>query len=114
MRGAAQGHLGKVGWAGPKAQQHLRKHAQHARDTARRLGLPRPETLNDIQQFLEHVVREGEQRIGTWGDIGQVRISRLGDAVVIRRIDRDYVTNLDFSLGGNIVDRWNDAHLITR
>jgi hypothetical protein len=34
---------------------------------------------------------------------------RLGDAVVIRRMNGEYVTNLDFARGGNIVQRWANA-----
>jgi hypothetical protein len=98
-----------VSWSGPKAMEHVRRHAQHARDTARRLNLPRPKTIDDVKQFLERVVAQGEQRIGQWGDLGQVRFSRLGDAIVVRRMSGEYVTNLDFSKGGNIVDRWTNA-----
>ena len=82
-----------VDWTGPKAQEHLRRHPQHARDTARRIGLPRPGSLDQVKQFLESVVQQGEQRIGQWGDLGQVRFSRLGDAIVIRRMDGKYVSN---------------------
>lgn len=89
--------------------QHLRKHAQHARETAVRQGLPRPNTLEDVQSFLSKVIQTGERRIGAWGDLGRVYFHRLGDAVVITRHGGQYVTNLDLSKGGAIVDRWATA-----
>jgi len=98
-----------VDWGGPKAIEHLRRHAQDARVTARRLGMDVPRGLDETKQFLERVVATGEQRIGTWGDLGRVRMSKLGDAVVIRRMTGEYVTNMDASRGGTIVVRWTNA-----
>ena len=95
--------------SGAKALSHIRKHAGHARDTARRLGLARPDSLDDVAAFLGQVVKKGETRIGTWAQEGDVLISRLGDAVVIRKLNGQYLTNLDFSKGGNILKRWTEG-----
>ena len=95
--------------SGAKALSHLRKHAQHARETAMRQGLPRPNSLDDVQEFLSSVVRSGETKIGTWAQEGDVLISKLGDAIVIRKMNGQYLTNLDFAKGGNIVKRWSEG-----
>ncbi|MFN7730527.1 MAG: polymorphic toxin-type HINT domain-containing protein [Pirellula sp.] len=95
--------------SGAKALSHLRYHAQHARETAVRQGLARPNSLGDVQEFLSSVIRNGETRIGTWAQEGDVMISKLGDAIVIRRLNGQYLTNLDFAKGGNIVKRWSES-----
>jgi hypothetical protein len=70
---------------------------------------PNPASLDDVVSFLGKVVKDGEKRIGTWADEGDVLITRLGDAVVIRRMNGQYLTNLDFAKGGNILKRWAEA-----
>jgi len=99
----------QVLWSGSKAMRHIRSHARDAYSTAERLGFPITRSVRGAQSFIGHVVRSGERRIGTWGDLGQVQMHRLGDAVAIRRMNGEYVTNLDFARGGNIVQRWANA-----
>ena len=94
---------------GPKAIEHIRRHAQHAREAAMRQGLERPKTLDDVKAFLDQVMKTEETRVGTWGDVGQARFYRLGDAVVVTRMNGQYVTNLDTIKGGSIVQKWAEA-----
>jgi hypothetical protein len=97
-----------VEFDGPKAMEHVRRHSGHARDTAVRMGRVRPDTQEDVMEFLRYVVARGEHRVGVWATL-DVNFYRLNDAIVLTRMDGKYLSNMDLSLGGNIVRQWDAA-----
>lgn len=84
----------------------LRKHSQHMREAARKMGLalPRnpvkPETVLAMKEFITQVVAEGKTLTGRYMAIENAQWSRLGDAIVICEADGTFVTFLDASKGG--------------
>ncbi len=84
----------------------LRKHSQHIRETARRLGViipkgpGKPETQRAMRQFFLKVVTEGNTTYGRYMTFAEAQWSRLGDAIVVRRMDGAFITFLDATKGG--------------
>ena len=76
------------------------------RETARELGVlipkgpSKPETRAVMESFIRHVVSNGKTLTGPYMSIGNSQWSRLGNAVVVRRMNGEFVTFLDATKGG--------------
>lgn len=90
----------------------IRKHAQQMRRIARGYGfvIPKspanPNTVKAMKNFIQHVVRNGDTRFGRYMTFPDAQWSRLGDGIVIRRANGEFVTFLDYSLGG-VAKQWD-------
>lgn len=67
-------------------------------------GLISRETLRESQEFIQHVVVNGERCLSRWQDIGEVQFHKHGDALVIRRPNGSYVTHMDYARGRQTVE----------
>ena len=91
---------------GKNAEEKLRKHSQHIRETARELGIEvpkkpgRPETFAAMDDFINKVLSEGTTKAGKYMTIEDALWSKLGNALVIRRPNGEFLTFLDYSKGG--------------
>lgn len=108
---AAAGGGGSVGAMrlvtfGKNAPIKLRKHSQHIRETARRLGIEipkgpgKPATRQAMEDFITRVAARGETTFGRYMTYPEAQWSRLGDAVVVRQMDGTFITFLDATKGG--------------
>ncbi len=91
---------------GKNAMIKLRKHAQQIREIARRHGIDvpkkpgRPETFSAMDDFLNIVISNGTTKTGRYMSIENALWSKLGDAIVIRRMNGEFLTFLDYAKGG--------------
>ncbi len=91
---------------GKNAARKLRQHSQHIRETARKLGIEipkgpaKPATRAAMQSFIAKVVTEGARKTGQYMTIEGAQWSKLGDAMVIRKPNGEFLTFLDYSKGG--------------
>jgi hypothetical protein len=97
---------------GKNAEEELRKHSQHIRETAREFGIEipkkpgRPETFAAMDDFINKVLSEGRTKTGKYMTIEQALWSKLGNALVIRRPNGEFLTFLDYSKGG-VASGWD-------
>lgn len=92
----------------PVLKSKLRSHWGDLQRLAHEAGVELPHRFNDagqeIENFIADVVRTGDTRIGpykpTGGGFANALWSRKGNAIVIRRPDRQFLTILDGSGGG--------------
>jgi hypothetical protein len=84
----------------------IRKHAQQMRELARREGFviplspADPATVGQMQRFIQQVTRTGQTKFGRYMTIADAQWTKLGDAIVIRRANGEFLTFLDRRLGG--------------
>jgi len=84
----------------------LRKHSQHMRETARELGveIPKgpgtPETQTAMRAWVEKVVEEGTTKHGPYMAFGDAIWIRVGNGIVVRRSNGEFLTYLDYRKGG--------------
>ncbi|NEQ96538.1 MAG: hypothetical protein F6K30_07415 [Cyanothece sp. SIO2G6] len=94
--------------------QKFRKHIEQIRRHAEQLGFPigdnvtrNLETQENIRNFIDHIVQNGETRQIRWGsEYPDAVWSRLGDAIVIRQANGEFVTFLEAGRRGAV--RWDD------
>lgn len=91
---------------GKNAEVKFKKHSQHMRETARKLdidipkGPGKPETRAAMEDFIRRVVADGKSKPGPYMTFPEAQWSRLGDAVVVRKMDGEFITFLDATRGG--------------
>jgi RHS repeat-associated protein len=91
---------------GKNALEKFKKHSQHMRETARKLGIDipkgpgKPETRAAMEDFIRRVVADGNSKPGPYMTFLEAQWSRLGDAVVVRKMDGEFITFLDATRGG--------------
>jgi hypothetical protein len=92
----------------------FKDHSQHMRETGRKMGIdiPKspadPNTIRAMENYIQRVVDIGEQRTGIYMTLGNCKWSKLGDAIVVRKLDGEFVTFLDYSKKG-VTFQWNLA-----
>jgi hypothetical protein len=83
----------------------LKKHSQDMREAARKIGIELPkspgklETEIAMKEYITKIVKEGDKKTGVYMTLGDVRWYKLGDGIVIRRLDGEFVTFLNYSRG---------------
>jgi hypothetical protein len=98
---------------GKNALAHFRSHAQHIRETARKLGIEipkspsNPETLAAIKGFIDKVVNEGAKKTGKFKDVVDAEWHKLGDAIVVRRPNGEWLSFLDYSKKSPLSNLWD-------
>ncbi len=98
---------------GKNAMAHFRSHAQHIRETARKLGIEipkspsNPETLAAMKAFIDKVVNEGAKKTGKFKDVVDAEWYKLGDAIVVRRPDGEWLSFLDYSKKSPLSNLWD-------
>ncbi|MEM9634958.1 MAG: RHS repeat-associated core domain-containing protein [Pseudomonadota bacterium] len=96
----------KIVTYGKNAPSKLRKHSQHIRETARELGIDiptkpsSPATQIAMENFIKRVITQGTTATGRYMSIPDAKWSRLGNAIVVRRSNNEFVTFLDATKGG--------------
>ena len=104
-RGGSVGAMRLISY-GRNAAVKLRKHPQHMRETARRLGISiptkpsKPATRKAMENFITRVVIDGKTTYGRYMTYAEAQWSRLGDAIVVRQMDGTFITFLDATKGG--------------
>ena len=59
--------------------------------------------------YVNKVVDKGEQRTGEYMTIENALWSKLGNSIVIRRPNGEFLTFLDYSKGG-VAHGWDELH----
>lgn len=91
---------------GENAATKFRKHSQHIRETAGRLGIVIPKspslpgTSAAMENFITKVVADGITVEGRYMSVAEAQWSRLGDAIVVRDDQGTFITFLDATKGG--------------
>ncbi|SEW41720.1 hypothetical protein SAMN05421841_2861 [Chryseobacterium wanjuense] len=89
-----------------------RKHAQQIRKLAKRLNIEipskvsNPNTQKVIDDYISKVISEGHVRKGPYMTLGDCVYCKLDDAIIIQRLDGEFVTFLEHSLGG-VAKMWD-------
>lgn len=97
---------------GKNMLEKFKKHSQQIREVARKYEIEIPkspsniETQKAMQEFIEKVVKEGERKIGDYMTLGKCQWSKLGDGIVIRKMNGEFVTFLKHSLG-DVAKQWD-------
>jgi hypothetical protein len=84
----------------------LRKHSQDMREAARKLGIDlpigpsNPATEQAMRKFIEKVVAEGERKTGRYLSVENATFSKLGDGLVVRHANGEFITFLNYAKGG--------------
>jgi hypothetical protein len=92
---------------------HFRSHAQHIRETARKLGIEipkspsNPETLTAMKAFIDKVVNEGAKKTGKFKDVVDAEWYKLGDGIVVRRPNGEWLSFLDYSKKSPLSNLWD-------
>ncbi len=91
----------------------IRKHSEQMRRIARDefdFEIPKspanPATVTRMQEFIQRVVRNGETKFGRYMTFPDAQWSKLGNGIVIRRANGEFVTFLDYALG-RVAKRWD-------
>jgi len=98
---------------GNNAQVKMRKHSQHMRETAREFGVQiptgpsTPATQSAMKNWIGTVVGQGETKTGQYMTFEGAIWSRLGDGIVIRRSNGEFLTYLDYRKGG-VAHGWDN------
>ncbi len=98
---------------GKNMLEKFKKHSAQMRKIARKFDIEIPtsptkiETQKAMQSFVEKVVVEGEKRQGEYMTLGTCKWSKLDDGIVIQKLDGEFVTFLDYSLGG-VSKQWDN------
>jgi hypothetical protein len=93
-----------------------RKHAQQLRKISKKFEIDIPQKIKKIEtqvvidDFIKKIIKEGDSRIGDYMTLGDCIFTKLDDAIVIRKLDGEFVTFLDYSLGG-VAKQWDNIKL---
>ncbi|WP_300492073.1 hypothetical protein [Flavobacterium sp.] len=98
---------------GKNMLEKFKKHSAQIRRVAKKFDIEIPtsptkiETQKAMQSFVEKVVIEGEKRQGKYMTLGICKWSKLDDGIVVQKLDGEFVTFLDYSLGG-VSKQWDN------
>lgn len=60
-----------------------------------------------MKAFIEKVVQEGTQKTGKFKDVVDAEWYKLGDAIVVRRPNGEWLSFLDYSLESPLSRLWD-------
>lgn len=98
---------------GKNMLEKFKKHSAQIRRVAKKFDIEIPtsptkiETQKAMQSFVDKVVIEGEKRQGEYMTLGICKWSKLDDGIVVQKLDGEFVTFLDYSLGG-VSKQWDN------
>jgi len=104
--------LSEIVTYGKNMLEKFKKHGQQMREAVRKYGIDIPkgpgkiETQTAMKDFINKVVKEGEERVGEYMTLGDCVWHKLDNDIVVRKMDGEFVTFLDKKLG-DVANQWD-------